>query len=351
VAAVSTFAILFTQGPASEADAQPPAPRAENPAPAAGAPLDTPALARLIDQQVRRRLDDAGVKPSPKADDAEFLRRAYLDLTGRIPPAEKVAAFLDSKDPDKRARVIDELLADARYGRWMAENWTNAMVPRDSNNRRLKSAPLQDWLAEGFNKNRPWDKLVHELLTATGPQNENGAVTYFIANNTVDKVTDSVTRLFLGVRLECAQCHNHPFTTYKRDEYWGMAKFFMNVRLTANPQQAAKKGISPGIFESARKARGKKNALPDSARIVPARFLEGASPKLNPAQPYRPVLADWLAARDNPFFARAMVNRLWAHFFGRGLVNPADDMHKDNPPSHPSCSRPSPSSSSGADST
>src|SRR5262245_19300593 len=141
IAALSALAILFTNGPAAEADEQPPAVKATGPVPGAGTNLDAPALARLIDQQIQRRLDDAGVKSSPKADDAEFLRRAYLDLVGRIPPAEKVVAFLDSKDPNKRARAIDELLADARYGRWMAETWTNVMVPRESNNRRLKSAP------------------------------------------------------------------------------------------------------------------------------------------------------------------------------------------------------------------
>src|SRR5262249_34854474 len=212
--------------------------------------------------------------------------------------------------------------------------WTNVMVKRESNNRLLKSRPLLDWLAEGFNANKPWDKVVYELITATGEQDKNGAVTYFIGNPTVDKMTDSVTRLFLGVRLECAQCHNHPFTNYKRDEYWGMAQFFMKVRLTANPQQASKKGISPGIVEGG-KAKGKKKGLPESARIVPARFLQGAQPKLNPAEPARPVLARWLVAPDNPFFARAMVNRMWAHFFGRGVVNPVDDMHADNPATHP----------------
>ncbi len=338
IATFSSLAILFTQGPGSQADAQSPVARAAPAAraiPGAGTTLEARALARIIDQEIERRLAAEGAKASPLADDAEFLRRVYLDLVGVIPPADKVAAFLDSKDADKRAKVVEELLADSRYGHWMAENWTNAMLPRESNNRRLKSAPLVSWLAEGFNANKPWDKLVHELLTATGTQAENGAVTYFIGNNTVDKMTDSVTRLFLGVRLECAQCHNHPFTSYKRNDYWGMAQFFWKVRLTANPQQAAKKGISPGIVESNRPFGRKKGGLPESAKKVPARFLQGPEASLDRSEPYRPVLAKWLTAADNPFFARAMANKVWAHFFGRGLVNPADDMHADNPPSHP----------------
>jgi hypothetical protein len=341
VTALSTLAILFTSGPGSEAEAQSPAAAKgkkttpARPIPGAGTTLDAPALARLIDQEIQRRLAEEKIPSSPRTDDAEFLRRVHLDLNGVIPSADKVAAFLDNSDPGKRARVVEELLADSRYGRWLAENWTNAMLPRESNNRLLKSAPLLNWMAEGFNSNKRWDKLVEELLTATGTQDKNGAVTYFIANNTVDKRTDSVTRLFLGVRLECAQCHNHPFTSYKQDEYWGMAQFFMRTRLTATPQKAAKKGTSPGIVEDGRPFGRKKKGLPESARIVPARFLQGEQPRLDPSGPARPTLAKWLASPDNPFFARAMVNKMWAHLFGRGLVNPVDDMHGDNPASHP----------------
>src|SRR5262249_12097166 len=130
------------------------------------------------------------------------------------------------------------------------------------------------------------------------------------------------------------QCHNHPFTNWKQDEYWGMAQFFMKVRLTANPQKAAKAGISPGITEDG-KGKGKKKGLPESAKIVPAKFLQGERPKMNPADPARPVLAKWMCSEGNPYFARAMVNRVWAHFFGRGIVNPVDDMHEGNPASHP----------------
>jgi hypothetical protein len=141
--------------------------------------------------------------------------------------------------------------------------------------------------------------------------------------------------MFLGVRLQCAQCHNHPFVEIKQDEYWGMAAFFRNVRMSANPQKAAKKGISPGIYETAAGPKGKKNALPMSAKNVPARFLQGEQVKLNASEPYRPALAKWLTSGDNPFFAKAMVNRVWYQLFGRGIVNPVDDMHDGNPPTHP----------------
>src|SRR5262249_42924540 len=208
----------FGQAPASKAQAAPgknkPAPVRDFPG--AGTKQDAASLTRIIDQEIQRRLAEEKIPPSPPADDAEFLRRVHLDLVGVIPPLEKVKAFLKDNDPDKRARLVEELLADARFGRWMAEIWTTAMLPRESNNRLLRHQPLLDWMADHFNNNTPWNKTVHELLTASGEQDKNGAVTYFAGNNTVDKITDSVTRLFLGVRLECAQCHNHPFTSYKQ---------------------------------------------------------------------------------------------------------------------------------------
>jgi hypothetical protein len=301
---------------------------------AAGALLDAQALTQRIDQAIQARLDAEGIKPCPPADDAEFLRRAYLDLVGVIPPPERVVAFLGSPNPNKRAVLIDELLAEPRHGWSLAEIWTEALVPRDSKNRRLSSGPLQAWLAQAFNTNRPWNETVYDLLTASGTQADNGAVTFFLGNATADKLTDTVSRMFLGVQLQCAQCHDHPFTGWKRQEYWGMAAFFTKVRASARVDQLLKKGKSPAIGEDDN-PRAKKAALPESALRVPPKFLLGEQPPLPEGAPYRPILARWLTAADNPFFARAMVNRTWAHFFGRGLVNPVDDMHDGNPPSHP----------------
>lgn len=300
----------------------------------AGKKVDAPALARLIDQQIEHRLQSEGVKAAPRSDDAEFLRRVYLDLVGVVPTVEKVQAFLDSKDPNKRAAAIDELLADPRFGKQIAEVWAGQLLPHDSNNRRLSEAPFVQWLTDRFNANQPLNKLVHDLIVATGNQDENGAVTFYVANPSVDKMTDNVTRMFMGVQLQCAQCHNHPFTDYKQVEYWGVAAFFMKTKLTVNPNQAAKKGVAPGIQET-NKAGNKKNALPESAKIVPAKFLRAEEPKLDSNEPYRPVLAKWITSPENPFFARAMVNRFWYQVFGRGLVTPVDDMHADNAPAHP----------------
>jgi hypothetical protein len=272
------------------------------------------------------------VIPSPVAGDAEFLRRVYLDITGVIPPADKVSAFLDSQDPNKRAQVIDELLASPLYGRHMADVWEGLLVPRTSDVRKVAVQPLVVWLETSFNQNKPWNQFVTELLTASGSSEENGAVTFFVTNPTPDKLTDLTSKLFLGVQLQCAQCHNHPFTHWKQTEYWGMAAFFSKVKMDGNAKQAAKTGRAVGVNEQ---GKGKPAKLPESAKVVPAKFFQGEEPKLKPSEPYRPALAHWITSPDNPFFARAMVNRMWYQLFGRGFVQPVDDMHEANVPTHP----------------
>jgi hypothetical protein len=297
----------------------------------AGGRLDARALAGLIDKAIQQRLTADKEMPAPLADDAEFLRRAYLDLTGVIPPADKVAPFLDSKQPDKRARLIDELLASPSYGRHMGDLWQEVLLTqRDIYSRGLPDEPLVSWFAEGFNSNKPWDKQVTELLTSTGTQEQNGATTFFLALRYPDKINDTVCRVFLGIQLQCAQCHNHPFTSWKRTEYWGMAAFFAKVDDGA-PQKLFKVK-APNVVEA---STIQKKRLPDSALKVSPRFLGGESPKLNNKEPYRPLLAQWLTSANNPYFARATVNRVWSQFFGRGLVNPVDNLCEENPPSHP----------------
>ena len=296
--------------------------------------LDAAALADAIDRAVDQRLAAEKVRASPRADDAEFLRRVFLDLAGHIPSPDRAAAFLDGREPDKRAKLIDELLASDDYGKHQADVWKDLLVTRNSDNRFVDFDPLVEWLTKNFNQNTPWDQTVRDLLTAEGRQDENGAVTYFLANNTVDKMTDVTTKVFLGVQLQCAQCHNHPFTDWKQTEYWGMADFFMKVRLTG-PRNPKQDGV-PGIAENDGLRAGRKMPLPDSAKTVPAKFLGGPEVNLGSKPKVRPVLAQWLTTAENPYFSKATVNRAWFQLFGRGLVNPVDDLNNDqNPASHP----------------
>lgn len=293
-------------------------------------------LAKTIDQLIDAELKEYEVTASPLCTDEEFIRRVYLDLVGVIPTAAVVKDFLDSKEADNRARLVDELLGNPRYGKFQGELWAKQLMNNESVNRRLSEAAMLTWLSERFSANQPWDKLVYDFVTATGPQDKNGAVTFFISNAAPEKMTDLVTQNFMGVQLQCAQCHNHPFTDYKQEEYWGMAAFFLNVSISGNPNQAAKNGTPISVDENTGKAKkGKKLKLPPEAKKVGPSFLQdNTQPKLDKTQPYRPVLAAWMTSRDNPYFARAAANKMWFHFFGRGIVNPHDDMHPDNPPSH-----------------
>jgi hypothetical protein len=303
---------------------------------AADAKLNATQLAAHIDKLIAKKLTDEKIAASALCTDEEFLRRATLDLTGKVPTREQAVAFLDSKETDRRAKLIDDLLASKGFGTFQADVWQASLLPRDSDNRRLMQwyPNLTTWLEKQFNDNPGWDKTVKEFITATGEVDKVGPVIYWLANNTPDKMTDSVTRTFMGIQLQCAQCHNHPFTDYKQNDYWHTAAFFLKVGPEGNPKAAAKNKTSITLSEKARPNR-KKLANPD-AKVLPPKFLKVATaPAVKAGEPLRPVFADWMASKDNPYFSKAMVNRVWGHFLGRGLVAPIDDMHDANPPSHP----------------
>jgi hypothetical protein len=288
--------------------------------------LDAAVLARLIDGHIEKRLKVEQIPRSPRTDDAEFLRRVYLDIHGVIPTVEQARAFLDGTAADRRARLIDELLGSPRYAAHLADLWHNHLYPATAN-QRIKPEALVRWLEHGF-QTKTWDRLVHDLMTATGPQDQNGAVTYMLKGRftlSVTEMTDLTSRCFLGVRLNCVQCHDHPCASWKQSDYWGLASFFTQIQR-----------LKPVVaFTTITETNVDPRKLPESDRLREPRFLGGEVFNAAPGQSLRKALADWMVSRENPFFARATVNRMWGHFFGRGLVHPVDDMHDGNPPSHP----------------
>jgi hypothetical protein len=288
--------------------------------------LDAAALARLVDDYIDKRLRVEQIPASPRTEDTAFLRRAYLDIHGVIPTLDQARAFMDSAAPGRRARLVDELLASPRYGAHFADIWTHHLYPAPANNR-IKPEALTRWLEQGF-QTKTWDRLAHDLVTAVGSQEQNGAVTYMLKGRftlSVTEMTDLTSRYFLGVRLNCVQCHHHPCAAWKQSDYWGMASFFTQI-------QRLKSVIA---FTTIEENNVDPRKLPEAALLREPKFLGGKLLKAAPEQSLRKALADWMIAKDNPFFARAMVNRTWGHFFGRGLVHPVDDMHDGNPPSHP----------------
>ncbi len=327
-------------------------------------PPDGTGVARLagaIDRELDRALADAGVPSSPLADDAEFLRRVYLDLTGNVPTLDQAVAFLDSREPHKRSRLIDSLIDGDGYGHQFARVWRDLLVKRDlDNNKNLPTNGFTAWLTDRFNRNEKWDRLATALLTAEGKDEAQPATFFFLANQDNNqpspaKLAGAVGNLFLGIQLQCAECHVHPHTQkWTQDDFWGVAAFFTNVRFQREGLRPNRGRGPVTVVEADRPAgralpalqrrqtapAGPTIAVPDptnprrTVKTVRAKFFEGKQPSMAKG-PYRPHLARWAASTDNPYFAKAMVNRLWAHFFARGLVNPLDDMNPDNKPSHP----------------
>jgi len=298
-------------------------------------PLD---LARRIDQRVGATLKANKVAAAPRADDAEFLRRVYLDVTGRIPPASEVYEFLADADPDKRRKVIDKLLASNGYVNNFAATWRVALVPPSSNQQAAFLANQVDaWLREKLREDVPYDVLARDLITlpigaapAGQPvrQQSFNARAFYQANEfRPENLASSVSRVFLGVKMECAQCHNHPFAHWTREQFWQQAAFFARIQ----PQE--QNGM---VFNGTERDQGSDIAIPGKDRKVSTHFLDGDAVAVPAGDNPRDVFAKWLTAKDNPFFARATANRMWTHFFGTGLVDPVDEMFDDNyPPSHP----------------
>jgi hypothetical protein len=291
-------------------------------------------LATLIDRHVGTRLEAEGVRPAEAANDAEFLRRAYLDLHGVIPTADQAARFLADADPAKRARLIDSLLADGRYGEYLADIWQGYLVSPLADDRWARADRLRRWLADRFNT-RTWDRIATELLTATGKIDENPAVVYLVEGRlprTVPDLTDLTSRYFLGIRLNCAQCHDHPFVAWKQQDFWGMAAFFTQVQTPGKSKLVYQVGVKdyPEITLDSLK-----DGTTDGFLSRPPTFLGGEELGAGKGKTNRAALAAWMTSPDNPYFARAVVNRTWWRLFGRGIVNPVDDMHAANPPSHP----------------
>jgi hypothetical protein len=299
--------------------------------PAAGAPdpdkrrADALALAARIDRHIDAGWAANKIVPAAPADDAEFLRRVYLHLAGRIPSVHEARRFLADKSPDKRVREVERLLDGQRYPTHLAAVWRALMLPEGG------GGGLEAWLRARFAAGVGYDRMVRDLLTATpgqGAEDGTSPLGFYQAKGLKpEEVADTTARLLLGVRLGCAQCHNHPFADWKKEQFWEYAAFFADLpRLNQRQQQPALLG-QPPLREL---------KIPGGDKVAKAKFLDGTQPAWKDGADPRAVLAAWLTGKDNPYFARAAVNRVWSVFFGVGLVEPVDEMvGADHAPSHP----------------
>jgi len=294
-----------------------------------GAPVDKlPASRGFVDDLVFAKLKTIGMPPSDIADDGTFIRRVTLDITGRLPTAPEMKDFMASKDTNKRAALIDRLLDSPEYADYFANKWSALLRNQRTQPTYARGSYLfHSWIRDSIAENKPFDQFVREVVAAAGDLDQNPPVAWYRQVKDMKQQMEDVAQLFLGTRMQCAQCHHHPFEKWSQQDYYGFAAFFSNV--SRKPSSFVGEEMiyhKRGIAQTTN-IRSKAAVMPTS--------LGGETLKLKPEQDPRFALADWMSAKDNPFFSHTLVNRYWKHFFNRGLVEPEDDMRETNPPVNP----------------
>lgn len=289
-----------------------------------------------VDARMRRRVDsllsaawkEASVIPASPASDAELVRRAYLDLTGRIPRVSEARTFLEDQSADKRSRLVEQLLQSSSYPSHLADVWKQFLLPDMAEAAALRgSDAFENWLRNNFAENRSYAEMVRELLLATGNPSDSGPALFYTALELKpEKIAASTSRAFLGIQIQCAECHNHPFDKWTKRDFWGYAAFF--ARLAPSPERG--RGMMPAAL--VRERESGEVMLPNSKEVVLPRYLRGDVATEEKGRTRREHLAAWMTSPSNPYFAKAAVNRVWSQLFGRGLIDPPDDMRADQAP-------------------
>ncbi|MFO0902064.1 MAG: DUF1549 and DUF1553 domain-containing protein [Pirellulales bacterium] len=291
---------------------------------------DLPGFApnNYIDELSAKKWMQLGLQPSPLADDAVFLRRTTLDVCGRLPTVDEARQFLADADPNKRRVLIDRLLESPDYPAFFALRW--GAILRNSNLAGSDQAAyaFHNWMKDLIARNRPYDEMVRGIVAASGEWQDAPAINWYwqSRDDQLHQVTADTAQVFLGLRLQCARCHHHPYERWGQADYFGLAGFFTRL---------GRKGFGqpPPYFASATVTTGERNPL--TGKAPEPKYLDGPEAKFGPDDDPRHGLVDWMAKPENPYFARVFVNRLWGHFLGRGLVHEVDDLRETNPPSNP----------------
>jgi hypothetical protein len=286
--------------------------------------------ANFVDQHTLAKWKQLGIVPSELCSDSEFLRRVMLDICGTTPTAEEVSAFVADASPDKRSRLVDSLIDRKEYADFFALKWSDILrVKRRGNaNLRRSTYGFSRWIRYQLETDAPYDQFVRQILAAQGDVSTSPPVSWYREIRTAEAAVDDTAQVFLGLRIQCARCHHHPFEKWSQDDYYGFAAFFARI--------GRKPGLE-GIQEEQRIFAQRSGEINHPKTNKPMKPKGLDTPELDIAadQDRRQYLADWMRDPANPFFARAVSNRMWAHFFTRGIVNPEDDMRVTNPPSNP----------------
>jgi Protein of unknown function (DUF1553)/Protein of unknown function (DUF1549) len=292
-----------------------------------------PPESNFIDKHVFAKLRLMTILPSELCTDAEFVRRAYLDLCGMLPPSEDATRFVADPAPDKRARLIDALLERPEYADFWALKWSDVFRSNRKTIQLKGVNAFQLWLRDHMSRNTPLDGVIRELLTATGSTFANPPANYYRIAKDPTNLAETTAQLFFGVRMQCAKCHNHPFEAITQDDYYSTAAWFARVKTKKDVATASKNPMDPGA-EVVFTGRDGEVTQPRSGKVMAPKFLKGAAPDLPAGKDRREVFADWVVAPDNPYFAKSVVNRVWYHLTGKGIVDPVDDFRDSNPPSN-----------------
>ncbi|MBI2808154.1 MAG: DUF1549 domain-containing protein [Planctomycetes bacterium] len=299
----------------------------------------------FIDTHVFKKLDDLRIAPSAAVSDAAFVRRVFLDAMGVLPTPEEVRAFLNDAAPNRHARLIDRVLERPEFIDFWTMQFNDLLMNRKESDHDVRGVKgiraFHAWIRAQVARNRPWDEMTRELLTVTGTTHENPAIGWFIVNvgehrdSHQSVVVANAAQTFLGVRIGCAQCHNHPLEKYTQDDYYHFAGFFSRIRLDRKDPKLGPTALSVSLPDKNQNKNAVGVSQPRTGRFLPPRPLDRTDLKAAPGDDPRRVLADWITNPSNEYFAGAMVNRIWAHYFNVGLVEPIDDLRDSNPPTNP----------------
>jgi hypothetical protein len=284
----------------------------------------------FIDEEINRQLERLNLPPSPPCDDATFIRRVYLDTIGLLPTPEEVQRFLADSSEDKRDKLIDELLERPEFVDYWTHKWSDVLMLNGQLLRPQAIKAYYEWIHGHVAKNTPWNEFVHEILTATGSTFENGATNFYALYETPEEMTENAAQAFLGLSINCAQCHNHPLEKWTNDQYYAMANLFARVRSKGWGGERRNGDGLRTVFI----AESGELVQPRTGQPQPPTPLDGEPISFDDPADRRVHLAEWLTSSENPYFARAIANRVWANFFGVGLVESVDDMRVSNPASN-----------------
>jgi hypothetical protein len=291
----------------------------------------------VVDQHTANKWRELNISPSELCSDEVFIRRVYLDVTGTLPDVKDVTAFVKDIDAAKRDKLVDKLLETPEYAYYFANKWADILrvKRRQQPNRAYGTFAFHTWIREAIAADKPYDEFVRDILVAIGDESKSPATVWYKEVRTPEQFVDDVSQVFLGQRLACAQCHHHPYEKWSQDDYWGLAAFYGRVGFkTVNTP-----GVSNQNQQNQRQALFVKSTgsvqNKRTGQAAPMKALDADPMTATPDEDPRAKFAEWMTSPKNPFFARAVANRYWAHFFGRGIVDPIDDMRVTNPPSNP----------------